>query len=664
MKSRTSFSKLTPFKKDLTRYAPVWALYLISMLLYVNTLSSYGYSDHFAARQLPTMIKSFGIINMIYGTVCAVMLFGDLFNTRMCYALHALPQRRESWLLSHTAAGLCFSIVPNALLSILLMVKLESYWFLGLYWLLAVTLQFVFFFGLGIFSTLLTANRFAALLVCAGFNFVSMLIYAAITVLYLPLMVGVSVAISGFYRFSPVVNLFQFDYFKFKAIQIPVPGGETKAGKIETRTFFEFQNLLDGWGYLVILAVVGIALIGIALWLYRKRHLETAGDFLAFPVLKMPACIIITLCVCLCTALLGTAFSDAYIIWLGLGLIVGFFGGLMLLERRLKVFRKKTFLGFIVIGVCMVLSLVAMDYDWFGIEGWMPKADRVASVTIGNYRSDDLLLSSSGDYQNNRIVVTLENQEDIEKIIDAHEDILDRLNVPDNSKWHRITIQYKMKSGRTVLRSYSAPANGTNYEIFSHYFYQPDQIMGYAGKSWADYVASVREIYCNGFPVPTALCEPLLEALRLDCANKGIVTGYDGLYHVELAIMQPDGSNEWRVLSVQKSAGNTLAILQSPEVVLQYSDWEDYLSGIRRLELDGDTLHLDQDQLRKVMEAIREDIFLGGITTQSESDSRKLLIEYTNEYGYSEEIMLFMNEKECKLTVPLLNDYFTSLDEN
>jgi hypothetical protein len=57
----------------------------------------------------------------VYALVCALTLFGDLFNSRMCNAIHALPLRRESWFCTHALTGLCFSVVPNLVFALLMM---------------------------------------------------------------------------------------------------------------------------------------------------------------------------------------------------------------------------------------------------------------------------------------------------------------------------------------------------------------------------------------------------------------------------------------------------------------------------------------------------------------------------------------------------------------
>ena len=118
MKSRTSFFNKTVFKKDLTRFAPAWGAYLIFMLLAVISISN----DRFAFYRLQSVrdcITAYAWINMIYAAVVAQLIFGDLYNSRMCNALHALPLRRESWFGTHVASGIAFSLLPNLVMALL-----------------------------------------------------------------------------------------------------------------------------------------------------------------------------------------------------------------------------------------------------------------------------------------------------------------------------------------------------------------------------------------------------------------------------------------------------------------------------------------------------------------------------------------------------------------
>ena len=367
-----------------------------------------------------------------------------------------------------------FALVPNVLAAGLMILQLEAYWYLALYVLLALMLQYLFFLGVAAVSALLVGNRFAMLAMYALINFVSMLAYATVQVLYIPSITGVVANYRDFSQLSPVVHLFQMDFFSFRATQVPDPISYNGM-----RTFYVYEGLSTGWGYMVILGILGLVAMGIALLLYRKRHLESAGDFLAFPRLKGVMCVVLTVCVALGFSLVGSVIADGYLIWMGFGLVIGFFGSLMLLERRIKVFRKKTLLGFGLMVAAVALSMTAVACDWLGIESWTPNASRVESVTVSN---GTVSYDYYGEYYGDRLRATLTEEADIAQIIKAHQDILDHLDfrkVNPNAKTHRVTLVYTMRSGRTVTRTYSAPASGVNYEIITAYLYTKESVLGF-----------------------------------------------------------------------------------------------------------------------------------------------------------------------------------------
>lgn len=621
MKSRTSFSKLTPFKKDLVRFAPVWILYLVGMLLVLLGSGSYEEYDRYARNFAANLTETFAIINMIYAGVCAVMLYGDLYNTRMCYSLHAMPQRRRSWLLSHLTSGFLFSLVPNLLAAAYMASQLQEYWFLALYWLLAAGLQFLFFYGLATLSAMLTGNRFAMLAVYTGLNFVSMLVYAAVETIYLPMLTGISADVDAFSQLSPVCFMVEhFDYFTFDAIQVP----SEKWGSYVI--FYEYTGLGTGWSYLAVTAAVGLALMGLSFLLYKLRHLECAGDFVAFRKLNPLACLVITVCVALCFALIGELFTGGYLLWLAVGVAVGYFGSLMLIERRLRVFRPKTLIGFIALCAVLAGSILAVAFDIFGIEGWTPEAKDVQSVTVANY-------SSSYDYNGgNQRSVTLTREEDIARIIEAHRDILCNLDRDDIVNSHYVVLTYRLDSGRTVRRTYHARTDGTNYGIIRKYLYTPKTILGY--EDGAAYAKNVSYMRSDIGYIPSWLHEKLLEALKVDCEAGFVDTYFDkaSAYYIEYESKNPEGANTYRNLQILPGAEHTQAILESPELLLGYRDWDTYAERIVSLELNGNAL--DPAAFPELLEALKQDCENGSLKptfAETSMHSVTLQVQYPDE---------------------------------
>lgn len=646
MKLRTSCFKPVALKKDIFRFTPVWALYLIGMLL---VLMGSGYSEYsrFANYTLTSMIPAFGVVNLGYALIISMLLFGDLFNTKMCYSLHAMPYRRESWLATHLVSGLLFSLVPNVLAALYLMVQLESYWFLALYWLLAVTLQFLFFFGLAALSTMLTGNRFAMLAVYAVFNFVAMLLYFSVNVIYAPMLTGVVVNTDAFTRFSPVVELFSFDFFLFERENRIVEGA--------THVFFIYKGLGTGWGYTAILGILGLTAMGGSFWLYRKRHLECAGDFVAFAKLKMAFCIILTLCVTLVFALAGHL-MEILLVCVFVGLFVGFFGSLMLLERRVKVFRRGSFLGFGIMVIAVALSICAMAFDWFGIESWTPKLQQVKSVQVSNSSQYDHAEAYMG-----RLNATLENPADIERIIQAHEDILGRLeevNSPTASgkSKHRVTLVYTLRSGRKVIRSYYAPASGINYEIVRSYLYKSESVLGYSKPMEA--AKCITYFYCDKGPVPQVLYTKLLEALLADFAAGTVGPEQYGETYLEYELSLGDGKVEYRFFNIPDKAEHTMALLKSPEMMMGYGKWDALLAGIENMQIDGEPVPVEQ--WAGLLEALRKDIEAGTVDSGKGSGG-PYWIYYAHrmeggEYAYRE---FYISEKSENLQAWLMENHYT-----
>ena len=142
MKSRTSFFNKTVFKKDLTRFAPAWGTCLILMLLALISMANRSQA-YYRLQNVRDSIMVMSWLNLIYAAVVAQLLFGDLFQSRMCNALHALPLRRECWFGTHVASGIAFSLIPNVVIALigLPILRLDNGWGAVFWWLLAAELQ-------------------------------------------------------------------------------------------------------------------------------------------------------------------------------------------------------------------------------------------------------------------------------------------------------------------------------------------------------------------------------------------------------------------------------------------------------------------------------------------------------------------------------------------
>lgn len=499
MKSKTSFCDLTVLKKDITRFLPVWVIYLIGGLLLTtafSTSSSYSVSNtihEYLSTAMP-------YITCGYAIVVALLLFGDLSNSRMCNALHAMPLRRETWFCTHFIAGMLMALVPDLILALVLMPMLESLWYVALIWVGGSMLMYLFFFGMACLCCLSTGNKFAALLVYALINLFSMELLWPTEELVMPFLYGVRLSTTVFYCFCPVVRLMGADYFTITNL-----GESYYSGK------YAFGGFESGWIYLFILAAIGIAMTVAALLLYRKRHLEVAGDFAAIAPVRWAISIFGSL---LCGMIFRLfAHNSVEYVFLFVGITVGFFLLQMLLQRKVKIFSKATFIkwGALVLSCGLILTLAAVDI--LGLETYVPKANRIESVVIADeYLSDNELdRIDAGNFLSGYVrPLTITDPEQIQTVLEAHKAVIADPDKLANGKYTYIILHYRLKGGQTVTRSYYISRNHTAYKTIAPLFPVADFLSSfYSARDFASgivYFELEGEYVSNQFYTELATC--------------------------------------------------------------------------------------------------------------------------------------------------------------
>ncbi len=529
MKSRTSFFNPTVFVKDITRFAPAWAFYLVAVgLVMVSTMvDSLNWSSCYVeiAWDLARTLEAMAVVNFVYALVCSQLLFGDLFNTRLCNALHAFSLRREGWFGSHCVAGMAFSLVPNFIMSLVFLLFLGDMWFISFFWLLANALQFLFFFAVGAFSAVSTGNRFGMALVYGLINLIAVLVIWLVTTFYEPLFYGVPLSLDKIAMLSPVVWMagYELELFSFEFVS-----AEDKIIAMNGSRYNEYlyHGLSDGWWYLLAVTVVGVAFLVGALLLYRRRKLEKAGDLMAFSFFRLPFSVLMTLGVAAVFQLVDEELigTDTYV-FLIVGLMVGLFGSEMLLQRTVRVFKKKTFLKLIAIGGIFGLSILLTALDPLGVFRWTPEPDRVASVTISNdyrYEPDAIHVSE----ENREWTIT--DPELIGEVVALHGQILEEDRV-DTKYWYRyesvkpVYLRYTLKSGRVVNRRYYVEAGTEAWDDLARFYESPPFLLG--SPLWEQMADAVyrAEVLKQNVIQPVAVdAGELLETLKADCEEADV----------------------------------------------------------------------------------------------------------------------------------------------
>ena len=576
MRSKTSCFNAAVFRKNLTRFAPAWGLYTLclilgTLLIYTNggTAKNFHFANNFMdLAQIMTMI------NLIYAPITAMLLFGDLYNSRMCYAIHAMPVKREQLLVTNVLSGLLFSLVPTLVMTALGTVLMGgscfvNAWQIPLYTFAAANLEYVCFFGMSVFCVMCTGNKLAMALVYGILNFGARIAYWLINTVYTPMLYGVVTPTALSEYLTPVVTmtenpLFEQDNFGdlFERFQ----------GDL-SRAVAHFQ-LTDNWSHLFVWAAAGIAFLVIALVLYRKRDLECAGDAVAFPILEPvfgTLFAIITGCFAqfIVTGIIGYTDSDSMsYLFLAAGIVVGWFAGRMLIERSTRVFRKKNILGFGLLAAALAVSLILTRFDILGISTWQPDLEDIQSVRFGTWYSDNAEFTEEEDI---RRILAIQEEALVEKLdqagpyvigkdgswvynIDSNAALIgvDQMEITDCRYVYRAHITYQLKSGKTVNRTYHLWADGASGDTARELLSRWEVVNG--RKNSGDGVdrlqmvmLDLREFYVDGMEggyvhdPDRALVEGLLEAIRKDCAESHMAQNY----YLHNGYFEAKAADEW-----------------------------------------------------------------------------------------------------------------------
>ena len=550
MKLRTSFFNPTVFRKDLTRFAPTWVLYTVGLFMMLAVCLD-APSDYRKAESIVETISLMAGFNLCYGLLNAQLLFGDLFNSRHVNALHAMPLRRECWYFTHVVSGIAFSFVPNLVMALVASLMMGGGWMVPFWWLLAVTMQYVCFFGIAVLSALCVGNRFAMVLVYGIINFISLILYWFYDAIYEPLLYGVVVDSDIFNRFCPVVRLASQGY------EMVVINAETEASVVRT---VEFGT---GWGYAAICAAVGVAALAVALLLYRRRKLESAGDFMAVRPLEPVFLGLYTLSVAAFFQMFSELFSQSEYIFLGLGILIGFFTGLMLLERTIRVFQPKALLACVLVCVVFAGSMILTAVDVVGVTRRVPKAQQVACVYITPSQYN---FSGSSVHR-------MEDSENIEKAVALHRAILDgkttAVPLEDDTS---VCISYVLKNGKTIRRYYTGvDINSEAGQLVKYFYNRTEYILN--GKP-EDVVKGLKNVYFIDYMydhnanLPAHIGQGLMEAVIADC-EAGVMNQHWGYLAdnsltgwMEFEWANEKGQSFYTSVEIPENAVNTIAYLE------------------------------------------------------------------------------------------------------
>ena len=457
MRLKVSFCNKTILKTDITRYAPLWGGYTLMLaLLTLMCIRAPGESPEYAYAEMVRLFSARAghmvFINGFYALAVVQALWGDLLTPRLCNSLHAMPVTRDGFFGAHLVSGVLFAIVPNVLVYSLaaLMVPGEIA-AAPLMTLAAACLQYLFYLGAALVAVQLAGNRMGMVLAYGMLNFFSILVYWFCAQVFTPLTYGTEANVNWMANICPTVVMYRGSYFTPLEHYLDTP----------TASIYYYDGMERGrlWVPAMACALVGVGLIALAQFLYRRRKLESAGDLLAYPGLA-PVFLVMNTLMVAAFIHLGVSLMDfeavSQYFFLPLGLIVGYVSGLMLLRRTTRVFRKRLLLPLAGILVLCALTVCGIYTDVFKVIRRVPQENQVMSVTVEPV---------NGNYGRKPLEVT--DREKIQAILSYHREslngwqdqvrdaLLQKTSCWKPGAYFNVRLEYKLENGRTMARRYA-----------------------------------------------------------------------------------------------------------------------------------------------------------------------------------------------------------------
>ena len=569
MQSKTSFFNRTLFRKNLSRYWPLWGFasfvgFLAPAALLVRVIQSGETSvAPLRVREIYYYLvaDAVPIVSIAYAILCAMAVWSYLYNARSVGMMHSLPIRREGLFLTNLLSGLAMMAIPYLVaggLGTLLFACCGGFDAWGtLATVLAVIGQSVTFFGLATFCAFLTGNIFALPVLYFLLNFLAPLGDWLCNLFARGFLFGFTADYSGTVDFlCPMVYLTQRLYVNSEYETV-------RDSALEYQNRLTSVTLENAW-LIAAYAAAGLVFLALAYLLYRRRESERAGDVVAVRVFRP----VFRFGVAALSALLGGRLLYALLwesfqagdtftpvplaICLMVAGLIGYYAASMLLAKSLRVFR-----GSAVGALCLVAACAAfcagMRYDLFGIERRIPDQNEIAQLEIYLARNtyyltpedQPELLSGAQDLQRTLIAQKdlIRSNYETYRHGGSSSDILTAAGTMQGAETYRhggsssdpdastnIRYVYTLKNGATVERFYTVSFARSDLQTSGSYANVMDSFVNspalrQARLRWGDPEFHVESGWFSiqdgddNFTLGTQECETLLSAIARDAEN-------------------------------------------------------------------------------------------------------------------------------------------------
>lgn len=458
MKSKTSCFNRTIFKKNFTHFWPLWLLYQMYLLVAVpvsvwqNAASPYyygtGYEDGSARMyqlvELAVHRMLLPLPAFLFAGAAALAVFSYLYSAKNANMIHALPVNRLELYVTNYLSGLVFLILPEIITFFITVIVCLANQFTCIQYLFAALLAQAgvtfFAYSLAVFVAMFTGHVFAMPCYYVIVNY----LYVGCMFIVAKVIETISYGIENAWNPGKSCILSPLYYLNNNLrsnLIYPENGNGITGIKI------------TGMPLAGIYAAAAVVLVVVAYQMYKRRQIETAGDWVSIGIIKpvfrwgAALCGGLIVGVTVVSMLTDLPQLRKYPCLLLCSVVMGFlffFGAEMLLEKNFKVFRRKRVLEWAATAVITVVFVSLFEMDAFGLERYVPEvADVDTAFVYMDYpvQVKDEDLATLTELQR-EIIANKENNQEVERT---------------GSGFYYTTFLYYMKDGSTVERRYALP---------------------------------------------------------------------------------------------------------------------------------------------------------------------------------------------------------------
>lgn len=436
--------------------------FLMAEMPLISRLNNWQNRTDFMDRTLRYLIENFftpgsafSLLSIGVAIVSALSGFIYMHSAKKLDVYHSLPVKREILFLQQYAYGVLYYVVPMVLHILICVVICAANGVMN-----GAVLGSALGFFLVQLLMYLICYSMVVVAVCLTGNLVISVLGSAVLLVY---------TLVIFWLRSSLMNSFFETYYGMETYGIlpltPIDIIYRMILEMDRADSFAYVDYMGHYGQMLLATVIYTV---IALFLYKKRPTEVAGNTMAFPISEpiVKAMIVIPGAMCSGYLFTGIISNNDDFIWFLLGAVFGFAIICALMEI---IFRKdmKAILAhplqFVFNGVCVIGILMILEFDLLGYDTYIPDEDEVESYAI-DFGGINTIYSGYGDinytYRLDNMEIT--DNPGTRKLLEhaaAYTRPLRRgemeQEISDGKVYNSsFDVRYNLKNGKTVYRSY------------------------------------------------------------------------------------------------------------------------------------------------------------------------------------------------------------------